>query len=309
MTRHPRTGLYYIHVSPSSGPHADIYARYASMEGRLPWVSVVTPARFEELRDTPWYQDPMVMFVQWCQVDPLPKDRRKAIVTHVYSEAMNWVRTGTLLPDHMREWERFCQWAVNYDAAFAHTPNMVQAVGQAGIPTYLLPLGWDAEAMGSPHFDQAKFNDLVFYGSYVGMRTVVLPFLQEKLGKRLKNISGSYGQSLQQELNASIASLYVPHSDVDSYSTWRLWQAAATSAATISEPGDTWPFMAGEHFYQIEKMTLSNLPEVAEDIRKALDSDLLSMSKRAYELAREFSTGACAENYLVPASISILNTR
>lgn len=310
--RNPTTGLRYVQVIPSSwGPFVDIHACYTAMARRYPWISVISPHEFEELRETDVYQDPMTMFVQWAQVDPWPKERRQALVTLVYSEAIS-TDQNLMLPDHVREWNRFFAWAPNYDAAFAHTPWMVEQMAGAAIQGYLLPVGWDPEAMGAPRFSTTKHKDAVFYGSHVGKRALVMPFLREKLGNLLDDVSGCFGRTLSGTLDNARASLYVAHSDVDSFSTWRLWQTAATSAALIAEPGDCWPFARGVHFVPIERITFSNIGTVAEDIRRILHPggpDLLAVAKAAHEVAREFTVDNCVAKYLVPASAEILARR
>lgn len=304
-TRHPITNLHYVMVIPSTwGPFVDVRACYEAVARRYPWLSVITPEEFELIKTTPVYQDPVMLFVQWCQIDPGPKDARKALVTLVYSEA----KGNNMLPDHVREWDRFFLWAPNYDAVFGHTPWMVEQLSYTGCPAaYLLPLGWDPEAMGTPRFSTIKQDDAVFYGSMVGKRNLVIPHIQAALGTRMKNISGCFGRTLSGMMDSAKASLYIAHSDVESFSTWRMWQTAATSAALIAEPGDTWPFVSGEHFWPIDRITFSNLDKVINDIRWALDNaDLLVVARKAHDLARDYTVETCVTKYLVQASQSMV---
>jgi hypothetical protein len=278
------------------------------MAQRYSWISVVTPEQFEEIKKTDAYQDANNFFVQWCQVDPGPKEDRKATVTLVYSEARA-TNEALLLPDHKREWKRFYEWAPRYDAAFGHTPWMVEQVSAAGLPGHLFPLGWDPEVMGSPRWSVAKQHDIVFYGSKVGKRAFVLPYFHEKLGIYLKDISGMFGRTLTGALDTARASLYVAHSDVDSFSTWRLWQTAATSAALIAEPGDMWPFVYGEHVADIPRVTFSNVDEVVDKLNYYIHGNLMQYAERAHELARKFTVDHCVTSYLIPASAKIVRKR
>lgn len=330
LAREPKTGFHVFHVIPDAwGPFVDIRAMYQSFARRNPWTSVISTEEYlrlqkglqQEALGDPWW-DPRVAFVVWDLAAEPPdlKSTRKALVLVVYSEALDQV-DEKFWPAHLKVWSDFWHAAHQYDGVFGHTPRMSDLlhhlVGTKCKP-FVLPVGWDAHAMGAPRWDAPKFKELTFHGSVVGRREIVLPYLYDTFnrgrdaGPLLVNISGAYGRALLGELDTARASLYIAHSDVESYSTWRLWQTASTSCVMLSEPGDTWPFEAERHYIGIERFELGNVWNVSLQIKELLSrhEHNLSVARRAHEeIACKFTLDHVAENYLLPALAELADSR
>lgn len=309
--REPTTGLHVVHVIPETwGPFVDILASYRNVAARcFPWMNVVSPEVFAGMKSSPAYQDPGVLFVLWTDDPrPGPKTERKALVAGVYSEAIGERNEAGellgMLPEHRAHFERFRAVQAEYDAVFAHTPWMQEQLAYLlEPPVYVVPVGWDPETMGRPRWTAPKFVDYAYYGSGVGKRSMILPFLQGRLGKRLVDVTGSFGRDLLGKLDVARASLYVAHSDVRSFSTWRIWQTIATSAALVAEVGtDTWPLHTA-HYVGYPRVTLDNGEETANELRRILDHvDLLGMARRCYEeVAGAFTVETIVQSYLLDA--------
>lgn len=321
LAREPGTGFHVFHVIPDAwGPFVDIRAMYQSLARRAPWISVIKPNEFRSLQLFSYdhgllWDDPRVAFVVWdlsAEVYTIP---RKALVTYVYSEALAGDLTK-LLPAHQSVWARFVVDLRDIDGVFGHTPLAAELLARSHKKAFLMPVGWDAEAMGAPRWDAPKHKELVFYGSVVGRREILLPYLLDTFNRRrdqplLVSISGAYGRGLLGELDTSQASLYIAHSDVESYSTWRLWQVASTSAALLSEPGDTWPFVIEEHFVGIQKFEIGNAWNVSLQIKELLTrrEHNLSVARAAHEIARQFTVDLIQTRYLLPALAELADSR
>ena len=91
--------------------------------------------------------------------------------------------------------------------------------------------------------------------------------------------------------------------DVDSFSTWRIWQTLGSSACLVGEKGDSWPFVAGDHFVGLPTIDWVNVEGVAVDLKRILgDTDLLGVARRAHEeVAHAYTCRRCLDDYLVPA--------
>lgn len=308
---HPDTGLRYVYVVYDTwGPYVDIRACSEMVERRNQiWFGVISRDEFEILKETPAYQDSSTFFILWGNFSPGVKEKRKSLVASVFFEAIG--EPDTMLPDHVRDLNLVNSVSREYDAIFAHTPRMAAEMGmRTGLHSYVLPVGWDPEAMGRPRFSTPKNRDLVFYGSVTGKRTLLLPFFKQQLGNRLTDLSGNFGRQLCAELDNSKGSFYLSHSDVWSMSTWRIWQTIASSAALVAEPADSWPLM-DEHYYKLPRITFQNYEAVSDDLKRIIDQvDLLSISKKAHQdLGPEYTFDKCVEKYLIPASMDLLTKR
>lgn len=320
--QHPLTKVQYIHVIPDDwGPYVDIYAAYFNVAKRIPWLNVISPQ--EILHNWNHFaRDPRNVIVFWPLIDPGPKSQRSAIVIQVYSEALD-NNLSNLIPSHKDHWNKFLTHLKNLDGIAAHTPWMAETIAlkiseyedepefNVNIPTFTFPVGWDPLSTGLPRWKSAKHKHFVTWGSRVGRRELLLPFLQEKLGQRLTDVSGAFGRGLLGVLDNARASLYIAHSDVHSFSTWRLWQGLATSATTVAEPGDTWPFVENVHYIPIHKMSVNNSEEVANHLLElAHSTDLLNfIASTAYnDFGEAFTTERCVEDYLVPGTIKVLES-
>lgn len=303
---HPETGVHYAHlVTGVWGVHVDIRATWQHFAERCPWISVHDP---DAVPDTLW-EDPHVLVICWHMGRPMPTQRgqRKAHTAIVYSEAVG--PPGTMLYDHVVEHAKAkdALRELRYDAVFGHTPGMMQHWLQEGEEAYVLPLGYDPAVYGTPWFEAERKYSYVYYGSTVAKRALVMPYLKERLGPDLTDLSGCFGKSLRAEMDRAKASLYVAHSDVESFSTWRIWQTLGTSACLVAEKADSWPLVPERHFVEIPRITWVNAKVVADHLSRLLtDTDLLGTAKRAYEeIGSEYSVERCINQYLVPAGAEL----
>lgn len=305
MDRYPGTGHIIVHVIPPEwGPFVDIRACYQSLARRRPWTHVISPAEYHERINGWLWNDPDTVFVCWTMMDPGPKWQRKCKVVTVYSEALD-DDGAKLLHGHLDHWNNFRIMSVHFDAVATHTPMTAEIVARAGCPTFVMPVGWDPDAMGRPRRDAPKLHKFLYHGSCVGRRELVIPYLRANLGNdHFLDGTGMFGRSLLGTLDTADASLYIAHSEVASFSTWRLWQTASTTAAMVAEPGDTWPFEIGKHYVGIQRVTMLNAPQTVRDLAELVKRRdlLLEVATRAYEeVACRYTVDHIEDAYLVPA--------
>lgn len=300
MTAHPKTGRHYVAVIPRQrGSFVDIHACYSQLASELSWLSVIDPSEF--MIEMGLVLDREVMFVHWAPslIDPtlIPNDRR-ALILPVYSEALD-PDHELMLSDHLRDWQRFV-WARGcFDGFFAHTPWMVSQISRViKRKGFVLPVGW-GPAMGSPDWECPKTCNTLFAGSLIERRNTILPMLADSLSLDL--CWGVYGRALIERMNAAKTTLYIAHSEVYSYSTWRIWQAMRSSSALVTEPGDWWPLTA-ETCIELPRITVENVDEVAKMIRDVSYEDALSKASALHESLMSFTTLFCLEHHIVEAT-------
>lgn len=303
MERYPGTGTIFVHVIPEGwGPFVDIRAMYQSLARRRPWTHVISPREYADRMNTWLWNDPDTVFICWSMMDPGPKWQRKSTVLQVYSEALD-DDGRVLLPDHLKYWHAFKTMSVHFDAALTHTPMTCMIVDRV-IPTFVMPVGWDEGAMGRPRPDAPKHRTYVYHGSTAGRREMLVPYVTKALGKLFCDATGSFGRGLLGIIDTSLASLYIAHSEVASFSTWRLWQVASTTAAMVAEPGDTWPFESDRHLVTIPRINTTNGKSVMRRLEEiSQERDLLArISGQAHEeVARRYTVDYIEDHFLVPA--------
>lgn len=307
MKRHPKLGVSVFPVIPGHlPPYREIWALYRAAQKRYPWIQIL-PSRKLDLIMTieKLLQDENNLFVMWGFERPIPKTERRAKVSLVYSEAIG--PEGLMLGAHQKMLLEFEKDKDLYDAVFGHTPWMAKTLRErTGLPGFTLPVGWDPEVSGTPDWESEKKNPLIYYGSPAGKRKWIIPYFEEIFGEHLRVANGSFWKELHLELNLSSASLYVAHSNVQSFSTWRIWQTLASSTVLIAEDGlDTWPMERGRHFIPIPEIGPNNLGSSANEVARIMNSGpayLLGRAKIAHEsLAPLFTIDKVIENYLEPA--------
>lgn len=308
MILHPTVGLHFVHVVSSAwGPFVDIWAYYDRQQSKRDYLSLISAEHFVSMVEgTEMFGDATRCYVLW---DPFITDlpligERESLVVPVYSEAFSY-DASKMLDTHHAVLNRFRSRVDQYDAVFVHTPAMATAF-MSLLPAYVLPVGYDPLVMGEPRFGATKHTDYGFHGSKAGKRKMVIPFLAEELGSTFVDLSGDFGRRLVGSLDNCKASLYIAHSDVDSFSTWRLWQAFSTSAALVAEPGDCWPAEPGRHLVSIPPITLDNGKEVVQQLRDIARTDLSVIAAAAHEeIARKYTVDNCIDEYLIPAGQKI----
>lgn len=277
-------------ITDQWGPYVDIRACLKSRESRAKRTFVITPEQCAEL-PTSTLDNPDAFFIHW-QPERAELGLASSAAKHaaVFSEAYD-DDPAKLLPDHRVHLERFLAQRDKFDCVFAHTPKLAARLQGPSTPAFVLPVGWDAEAMGAPRWDAPKHYSIEFHGSMVGRR------MGAWLGDA--NGCGLYGRMLLGYLDQSAISLYKAHSDVMSFSTWRLWQCASTSCvlAADSASEDSWPFYPDEHYIKLAPgFDPSELVALARE-----PAWLMLYARRAHELAREFSIDRIEKAYIVTA--------
>jgi hypothetical protein len=296
---HPVTGVRIVVVIPDSVALSEVRASYSRLAETRPWLSLLDERDFFELQShTDWSADDLFV-LSWGLVVPGRDATRRAKIGVVYSEAIG--EPSSMLPQHRADLRKLEALACSYSLVLGHTPWMAAQLGRTGLPDAVLPLGWDP-SMGQPDFQQEKRLPAVFYGSMVGKRLWSVPAMQRALGDWFHDRSGWFGPRLTAELNHASTVLYLAHSDVGSFSTWRAWQAVSSSAVLVAEPGDTWPFEAERHFVPLPRLTPENIDEAAHIILKAVE-DRKGSAERAQraheEVALKWTTERIVDETLV----------
>lgn len=321
---HPESGLHYFIVLPMAwGPFVDHVANYMCLARTTPWLSVVDIEDYPAILDQ-YHDDPTAFFLLWVDL-PTPTYPRRCLITVLYMEALADDATQ-MLPAHVAHRQRFIDQAASYDAIFAHTPRMVEALGTTlRLPAFLLPAGWSPEGMGRPRLKHAH-RRLIYWGSPVGRRAGLMPLIQQNLNPGYLDASGNFGRTLLGFIETSAAALYVAHSNVWSFSTWRLWQGLAAGTPHIAEPGDTWPFIINQHYVPFtpfegglvdpngdlaDPNTFHNQNVLKQIIHCCRDDLNLKILREAAldDLADRFTVQRCVEDYLVPASLTLRSLR
>lgn len=301
---HPETGLHYgIVMTRAWGALVDMRACYDHVATQLPWLTVVTPGQEVD------YDDPDLFLLFWEPQKVPERSARRATTAYVYVEALD-PHFERMLPQHRAHFQGIAQQHAQgcYDGILAHTPYMSllleSLLGQGRVP--VLPAGWEPEVMGRPR-GTLRSHSLVYHGTPVGRREVLVPYLLDRLGGKLINATGRFGRGLIGALEAAHGSLYIAHSSVASFSTWRLWQALAAGCAVVAEPGDTWPFEGGAHYVPIGPFTLDNAVDLGNRLAELADDHAMleATAARAYAALGHFTTRYCIEHYLLPASVEI----
>lgn len=296
-----------IHViSDEWGPFVDIRACWQSCAERDASIEVIVPKEF----NARWPgENNETMFVLWdALIDPGPRDRRDCYVAAVWSEALD-TDLGKMLPEHRVVLEKFLDIAHCYDAVFVHTPWMRETLIKCmitiggGPSTFVMPVGWDLAAMGTPRWDAPKHLPISYRGSRVGRRLEIIPKLKNEFkAHEFVDDTGCFGRTLLGRLDSCSIDLYVAHSLVRSFSTWRLWQVASTSALLVAEPGDMWPF-TNELIVlpRIELYPTDNIRATAERLIHIARAPFKHLPREAHALARKFPMERIVSEFLLSA--------
>jgi hypothetical protein len=304
MNTHPKTGLHYI-VSFRQGPaYDDAMHLYEKMAAKYDWLECIQePELIERLDDIA--ADERNFVVMWGVWAPRPPEGRKAMFTRVFSEALDEV--GENMISYHRNWLNSAQRNIRHmDGAFGHTPWMAKQLAKHGPPGHVLPMGWDPELFGTPQWDAPRKHRFVYVGAIAGKRAWLVPGMQGALGDDMFQAKEVWGKDLIDLYNKSSAQLYLSHSDIRSFSTFRIWQMVASSAAMIAEKDrDCWP-MTSEMYIGVPTITRQNGPSVARMVQNIPDSLYKSTARKLHNaLASRFTIEKVLTDYLIPASIEI----
>ncbi len=308
MKTHPKTGLHYI-VSFRQGPaYDDAMHMYERMAAKYDWLECIQEPELVRRLDT-IAQDERNFVVIWGVWSPRPPEDRKAMFTRVFSEALD--DDGVHMLGYHRNWLNSAQRNIRHmNAAFGHTPWMASRLEKDGVPGFVLPMGWDPEVMGTPDWEAKKKCRFTYVGAPAGKRAWVIPGMRLALGKDMHEPQDKWGKELIGIFNESVANLYLSHSNVHSFSTFRIWQTMSSSAALIAEKGrDCWPMEEGMYI-GVPTITRANGPQTAKMILTIPDAVYLSVAHKLHDaLAHDFTIEKILENYLIPASIKIKDTK
>lgn len=303
MIVHPKTGLHYI-ISFRTGPaYDDAYRLYTKIAERYEWIECITEPELS-VRMEKIAADERNFVVMWGVWAPRPPDERKAIFTRVFSEALN-TEPGPMLRSH-RNWLTTAQRGLRHlDAAFGHTPWMAEQLSGYAGKGFVLPMGWDPEVFGVPRYHHDKHYRLAYLGALAGKRSWLVPKMAGELGEYFFNATGCWGNRAMEVFNRARANLYVSHSDIQSFSTFRIWQTVASSAAMIAESGrDCWP-MTEDMYIGMPTLTRDNVEEVCEGLKEISDEEFLAKSRTLYEGLASYTIDYVVDKYLIPASAEL----
>jgi hypothetical protein len=162
---------------------------------------------------------------------------------------------------------------------------------------------------GNASWEREKEFRFSFAGSSSGKRAWLIDAVQAELGRSFNNASGQWVQSFISTLNRSHAYLYLSHSNVQSFSTFRIWQAVCGLTAMVAEGGrDCWP-MTEEMYIPIPTLTKESVPEVCRSLMEIPTSVFSEKARALHDGLRYMTTDHVIENYLVPASMEIAANR
>lgn len=305
LIRHPSTRRHYVHVFIDETPNPDVYTdtRPSWKRAGLPWMTVMGQREFAAAKAS-LLGDPSVAIVLWGDIDaslpPLPD--RRCLLTTVYVETLG---PEELLTEYQKkQLESFEAHRNIFDAIIVQTPPMVEAATLRGWHPVLCPTAWDPAVVGIPDFSAKKQLSVATYGVKYGHRIEAFSIAKRILGSKLIETTGFFGKLRKSMLDSAVAILTLLHCPGCSYPTMRLWQAASTSAALISEivdPNDAWPAISGEHYLPLPLLSEATVPALEEVLVRLSNQDaMLSMARRAFEDLKQFTPSFCMESYLVP---------
>jgi hypothetical protein len=308
MSVHPETGLHYIVVFRAGPAYDDAMKMYQLKAAQYEWLECIQEAEFHAREETIAANERNFVVI-WGVWAKRPPEDRKAIYTRVFSEALDDDLDNMI--GYHRNWLNSAQRNLRHmDAAFGHTPWMAGRLEQNGVPGYVLPMGWDPLVLGRPNWDIPKRHRFTYVGAMAGKRAWLVPGMQGALGEDMHHATDVWGADFIARLNASVANLYLSHSDIHSFSTFRIWQTLSSSAAMIAEKGrDCWPMEEGMYI-GVPTITRANGPQVARTIAAIPDSVYASAARKLHEgLAADFTFEKVLTDYLIPASTKIKDER
>ncbi len=303
MTRHPDSGRRYVYVFPIAPAFDDMRESYSKLAETRPWLRVAGPEAERQIVES---EDRNELFV--CFHRPTQKtliQKRAAKVAFVYTEPLGPFESMT--SDGRAYYTAFFSLASLIDGVFVHTPRMqrdMRGLVFRGMPIEILPAGLDPSVTVEVDYAIAKEHDFVSYGSVVGKRLWSVPRLSDEI-YFLRG--GIYGRELGAVLNKSAVSVYLAHSDVRSFSTWRIWQTLATSCALAAEglggQVDAWPLDPWRHYAPLPQLTQHNVDEIMSVLRGVPRAQWRQMVMTARtEILPNFTAERCVEDYLVPGA-------
>jgi hypothetical protein len=298
--------MYVVEIPDNQLAYLDLWNCYKL--NQTPWLMLIPTSAFPYVFNT--LRDQRSVFLLWTHgmLPYLPYERH-ATVFSMYFEAYDEDRSK-LAPDHLRDLESFVSHADRLDAVGCHTPWMAEQLGRTtSRQSFVLPYGYDHRCMGPPDWDAPKDHEAMFYGSMVGKRLSLIEKVSSfGMGKGL-HIGTSYGSVLYDYLNRSKVNINLYHYDVQSYSTWRLFQSACSSAALLTEDGDIWPASRESMLMLPEHVTVETAyGHIVCRINDLSHEDALRTARSLAEDLSRFTTRHCIDEYLVKGTAGLLRS-
>lgn len=300
---HPETGACYFLVMPTRSSVMTEHAAGWTMNER-PWLKIIDTSTFQAI--FPQFRERRAVFCTWLMLEApwLPKDRR-ATVAPIYAEALD-DNIGNLMPQHRLWLNTFLRNASSFDAVLGHTPWMAKKLSDlSGLRSAVMPAGYEARVLGEPQWTARKTWDAAWYGTMVGKRSRLVARLKSRLGSGLVDLTGQLAGSLVAKLQSSKTVLYLCHSDVRSYSTWRTWHAMSSSAAIVTEPGDYWP-LDPSSCIEIPRVHDGNVDEIARRLKEIDPAHALEVARAAREQLSKYTVSHVIDEYLVKSTAAWL---
>lgn len=294
----------YIHVLAKSGRHfQEVFRAYEAMAARSGDTVAMLPAESWSAERPEW-QDPRTAVILWWSngawafQDKVPV-RRKAFLALWYLESA--CDPARLCPMQRRIFEGFRDNLSRADLVIACNPSGAEALAPFSKRTAFAPIGYDPEFMGRPNYSEMKKHDLGTCLGITGRREWIMPAVDIRFGPRALNALGLWYGDLRRAYDSCRAELYVAHSDEPGFPGMRIWHAAATSAALVTEKRDAWPMVAGRHYIELEDAIPSAPEAFAEQVDAALSTHPVKSIARTCHAEMAAYTPEKATEFIVRA--------
>lgn len=298
---HPETGLHYIHIFPHDKVFQEIEQCYRLAAWRAPWLSVEALSPW--WGQHPGWADPRLLLIFWGTLPRLPLGR-SARVAHRYTESAGAI--AGLVKNQQRIMGDFIQRGQEPDLVLVGSPSIYDLLKPHCRQISLYPIGYDPDIMGVPDWGRSKAFDVGFHGTLVGRREIAIPYLQARLGRRFLKIE-DFGRARKEALDGCRVDLHVGHSTEPSFPGMRLWQAAAASAAIVTELRDAWPAQDGLEYMALPSFDQDDPDRFLGALEGALQVPLEEIARRAHGHLEQFRIERCMRDFLVPASAALLD--
>ena len=195
------------------------------------------------------------------------------------------------------------------NGVLVHTPQMRDDLLERMYSDFvtIFPAGLDPDLFPLPT-TTIRNIDFLFYGSPAGKRQWALEALKSKLGDRLVIApQGTYGDELTKLLHRTKVTVYVAHSDVRSFSTWRMWRDSLAGCAMAIEcldgnKADAWPLTNMWDHYPLPRLekTEESVADYVDRLNLIDDKYNSNYALRARAIAQRMTTRRCVEDFLLP---------
>lgn len=299
---HPETGFHYVHIFPRDKVFNEIEQCYRLAAWRMPWMSVELLSLWSV--DRPAWGDPRLLLIFWGTLPRLPLGRNVR-VAHRYTESAGAI--AGLIKNQQRIMVDFMERSQEPDLVLVGSPAIYELLRPHCRQISIYPIGYDPDIMGVPDWAKPKAFDVGFHGTLIGRREIAIPYLQSRLGRRLLKIE-EFGRARKEALDGCRADLHIGHSQEPSFPGMRLWQAAATSAAIVTERRDTWPAQDGCQCLALPPFDPEDPDRFLAGLESVLQLPLGELARAAHGHLEQFRIERCMRDFLVPASAALMES-